>query len=250
MKKAQLENGYTRIANELLEALSSQPLSGYEMRVVLAIIRKTYGYGKKEDRIALSQLSEVTKIGKSHVSRTVTSLISYGIVTKLGNGVTNLGNTLAINKDFSAWKVTKLGNTKKALNVLPKMVKGVTKLGKKSLPKSAPQKKKETITKERVTLNNFLSGFLSSWNELYGTKFHNTSPLEENASHWLKQYSEAEILEAVTRLQFHDFWNGKMTPTIFLRKKNPRGEHVDYIGELLNTKKKSGFSEEYKVYQP
>lgn len=152
-KKAspQLENGYTRIANELYEATMQYSLNGYELRVLHAIIRKTYGFGKKNDYIAFSQITELTKIKKTHVSRTVAALLSYNIVTKLGN---NLG----INKNISQWQVTKLGNKKKALNVLPKMVselpklvKPVTELGNEKLPKMALQKKKETITKETYT---------------------------------------------------------------------------------------------------
>lgn len=139
----QTENGYTRIANELYEAILRQSLSGYEMRVLHTIIRKTYGYGKKEDFIALSQIADMTKIKKTHVSRTVANLVKYEVVTKLGN-------KLRLNKNYLAWKVTKIGNAKKALNLLPKSVKGVTKIGNEKLPKSALQKKKENITKENI----------------------------------------------------------------------------------------------------
>lgn len=139
----QIENGYTKIANELYEAIIRLPLSGYEFRVLNALIRKTYGFEKKADYIALSQISELTGIAKPHVSKTVKNLISMKIVTKLGN-------KLGINKNYLAWKVTKLGNSKKALNLLPKSVTTVTKLGNEKLPKSAPQKKKENITKEKI----------------------------------------------------------------------------------------------------
>lgn len=146
----QLENGYTRIANELYEAILKQPFNGYECRVLHAIIRKTYGYGKKSDYIAFSQISELTGIAKTHISRTMAVLIQYKVVTKLGNSI-------GVNKDASQWAVTKLGNKKKALNVLPKLVSElpklvipVTKLGNKKLPKSALQKKKENITKETI----------------------------------------------------------------------------------------------------
>lgn len=149
-KTPQLENGYTRIANELYEEIMKQPFSGYECRVLHAIIRKTYGYGKKSDYIAFSQISELTGIAKTHISRTMAALIEYKVVTKLGNFT-------GINKDTSQWAVTKLGNKKKALNVLPKsvselpkLVMPVTKLGIKKLPKSALQKKKENITKETI----------------------------------------------------------------------------------------------------
>ncbi len=117
MNTPQLEDGYTRVANELLEALLKLGLSGYEFRIAFAIIRKTYGYNKKEDHISLSQITELTDIAKPHVSETITKLISYSIVTEIGN-------KLKLNKDYSAWKVTKIGNNIK----LPKSVTTVTEI--------------------------------------------------------------------------------------------------------------------------
>lgn len=203
----QVENGYTRIANELYEEIMKQSLNGYESRVLHAIIRKTYGYGKTEDFIALSQIETMTNISKSHVSRTISNLIRYGIVTKLGNG-------LGINKDCSAWKVTKLGNSKKAHNLLPKMdkalpklVKGVTKLGIKSLPKTAPQKTKDNITKENTTKD--MGIFLEEFNKKFDTNYRATSGRIDKFKTRLKTYSVEEIFEALVNLSTSEWHKGK-----------------------------------------
>lgn len=67
-QELQVENGnYTRIANAILDSLVSAPISTSELRIVLAVIRKTYGYQKKEDSLSLSQLCEMTKISKRNV---------------------------------------------------------------------------------------------------------------------------------------------------------------------------------------
>jgi len=55
-------------------------LSNVEFRIVLAIIRKTYGWDKKEDYIALSQLSEQTGIMRQNIPRVLRSLEAKGIV--------------------------------------------------------------------------------------------------------------------------------------------------------------------------
>ena len=60
MASPQLEDGYTQISNELLEALCWMNLSPYEWRVLLWILRKTYGWKKKTDWISLSQFSKET----------------------------------------------------------------------------------------------------------------------------------------------------------------------------------------------
>lgn len=148
--KPQLENGYLKIANELFEALLKTNLGGYERRVFDAILRKTYGYNKKDDFIALSQIEQLTNISKPHISRALSKLISYNMVTKIGNP-TKIGNRLSVNKDFLTWSVTKIG---KGGKVLPKQATTLTKIGNKVLPKQAPQNTiKNNITKDILLRN-------------------------------------------------------------------------------------------------
>jgi phage replication O-like protein O len=57
----QLENGnYTRIHNAILEALAKVRLAPDEYRALVFLLRKTYGFGQKEDRISLTQWQEGT----------------------------------------------------------------------------------------------------------------------------------------------------------------------------------------------
>lgn len=105
MASPQTENGYTRIANELLEAFIYASFTEYQRKVVLYIWRKTYGFGKKGDWIANSQFVVGTGIAKGHVSRTVKEL-------EIARVVTRRGNYLSVNKDFTQWlKVTRRGNS-------------------------------------------------------------------------------------------------------------------------------------------
>lgn len=75
---------------------------------------------------------------------------------------------------------------------------------------------------------------LEVWNDTYGTKFSSTISIEGNLEFWLKQYSLDQILEAVRKIKDHKYWCDKMRPDTLLRRKNPRGDSVDYIGEMLN----------------
>lgn len=96
MPQPQLENGYIRIASELIDQLLRINLSAYQNRVLLAIIRKTYGYNKKEDWVSVSQLVGMTGMRQSHVSRTKKELLQRKLVT-------SLGNKMGIQKDSSLW---------------------------------------------------------------------------------------------------------------------------------------------------
>jgi phage replication O-like protein O len=93
----QLEDGYTKIANELLEALSRSNLSPYESRVLWFVIRQTYGWKKKTDLISLSQIVKGTGIEKGNTSRALKSLILRQIVVRLDN------KQLGFNKDYDSW---------------------------------------------------------------------------------------------------------------------------------------------------
>ena len=78
---------------------------------------------------------------------------------------------------------------------------------------------------------------LEHYNQTYGTKFTSAMSIQDNLDYWLKQYTLQDILSAIDRIKDHDYWAGKMTPVILLRRKTPGGEHTDHIGSLLNYQK-------------
>ncbi|MTC39245.1 replication protein 15 [Providencia alcalifaciens] len=94
---ADTDDGYTRIANELLESLSCCNLTVRQLRVMLAIIRKTYGFGKKVDRISDSQLADVSGLSRQNVNKAKKELISMNYLILDGNKIVG-------NKEVSAWK--------------------------------------------------------------------------------------------------------------------------------------------------
>lgn len=93
---ADTDDGYTRIANELLEAVMSADLTARQLKVVLAIIRKTYGFGKKLDRITNTQIALMTGIHHTHVCTAKNEMIAMNIFT-------SQGNTIGVNKVVSEW---------------------------------------------------------------------------------------------------------------------------------------------------
>lgn len=96
----QLEDGFTRLANELLEELCQAKLSSRQWCVVMALARKTYGFNKKTDDIGLSQLADLTGLAKSHVSVTVRELEERRIISRKQG---KFGHIMGINKDHGQW---------------------------------------------------------------------------------------------------------------------------------------------------
>ena len=76
MASPQKENGYTPIANEILEELVKIDLLGAEFRVLFFIIRKTYGYHKKQDRISFTQFEKCTGISRPTINKTLKNLMA------------------------------------------------------------------------------------------------------------------------------------------------------------------------------
>lgn len=103
MANPQKENGFTQIANELIEKLAGADLSGREFRILLVVMRKTWGWKKKADRIALSQIEGLTGIEKRHVSGLLARLVKRGFlkrgIPENGKGV----RTYQLEKDYDLW---------------------------------------------------------------------------------------------------------------------------------------------------
>lgn len=99
----QLEHGFTRIANELLEAFLRVELSGQEFRTLLTIVRKTYGFNKKTDRISNSQIAAFTGLTKTRASQITNQLVKKKVINDEGTGFNNI-KIYSINKNYLEWK--------------------------------------------------------------------------------------------------------------------------------------------------
>jgi phage replication O-like protein O len=107
MANPQKENGYTAIANELLDELCKTSLTGVEFSVVLFILRKTYGWGKKQDKISISQIVKIVGKSKRTVIYTLQNLESKKILNiqrSTSNGKKD-SNLISLNKNYDTWIV-------------------------------------------------------------------------------------------------------------------------------------------------
>lgn len=95
----QVEDGYTRIANELLDALISADLSKRERKVIDVIMRFSYGCGKKWVSITEGEIEALTGIKKPNVSLTIKGLLAKKIITQHGP------QTYELNKHYLTWQV-------------------------------------------------------------------------------------------------------------------------------------------------
>ena len=89
-----------RIAHELAEAICRADLTKEEHSILYVILAKTFGWDKKEDWIATSQMSTLTGIAPEHCSRAVSGLVRKGVITRRFHGRRSV---LAIQKRYLQW---------------------------------------------------------------------------------------------------------------------------------------------------
>lgn len=171
---------FTRISNELFDEYikKSRFLSPYENAVWFCILRKTYGWNKKEDWISLKQIEDITGIRQPHVARTKKKLLSKNMITVKCN-------KLSINKDYEKWiypnrytqtgipkqdipeqviKHTQTGNT----NIPEQVIEGIPK--QVDTKDSIKDSIKETITKDMETVTAFHK-FCNTYEQKFEKKY-------------------------------------------------------------------------------
>lgn len=81
--KADCEDGFTRIANLLLEALALARLNGIQKGICMFIFRRTYGWNRSEDAITLSEFAEACGSSREYISRQLAVLIKKNIICRV-----------------------------------------------------------------------------------------------------------------------------------------------------------------------
>lgn len=99
--KPELANGFTRIANTVLENLATVRLNGREWNVLMVIFRYTYGWHRKEARISLGQFAASTGLLPKVVSGIIQSLEGKGIICV---GRENRTRTYSFQKYLTRWQ--------------------------------------------------------------------------------------------------------------------------------------------------
>lgn len=151
MASPQVKEGFTRIANELLDALCRIKISGNARQIFDCILRKTYGYGKKQDKISLSQFEELTGIPRKNCPRSIRTLEAMEIIfVDREKYISNY----SINKDYEMWRTyTNCRHValKSEDKIASKLKTNVLKSEDKTALKSEDNKrKKDNITKETL----------------------------------------------------------------------------------------------------
>ena len=234
-KGAQLEDGYVRTANALVEALCKAPLTSREARIVRAVERATFGWDRSSARLSQSVLAKMTGLTPKRCSEAVNSLLAKKVLRRDGGSQAPIGlNTHVDEWDFSAQKARVSPkrqpdptwghrpqdgdekrpqdgdtNTDTTDNLLPKG-------SKESSKKSAPRKWGEEIDHELVT------------EMVAAVSADLEAPVKHNPTTWANEFrlmrerdgrTVEQIRYLITWTAGHDFWSGVVLSPAKLRAK-------------------------------
>ena len=169
MANPQAEDGHVDIANEIMEAFSRIRIPGETRQVLDFILRKTYGWHKKQDSISLTQFEKATGLKRNQVCRAIKKLILMNIIVKGSDNTVTVGSDNGVptissyefQKDFEKWV-----GSYNAVTSDKSVTEGGYKTPKRVVTKVSPTK--ETIqkkTKQKKVLSD--DEFLASLKEKF-----------------------------------------------------------------------------------
>ncbi|MBP3359589.1 MAG: replication protein [Clostridia bacterium] len=114
MANPQKEDGYTAVANEILEHVYSQPMfGGVKLKILMLVWRYTYGYGRTEHELSLSFIANSIGSTPKVVSRELQKLLNMSVLIRSARGCNNHSQVLRFNKNYDEWdfSVYQIGDT-------------------------------------------------------------------------------------------------------------------------------------------
>ena len=247
-----------------MEALGRIRIPGEARQVFDVIIRKTWGWHKKEDAIALSQFCLATGLSKSKVIKARKKLLEMNliIVSQKGNDDSYI---YRLNKDFETWKplpkrgtlISQKGNDQPTKynkdngledsnsfpkretepELFPKKETTVPQKGNESLPKRGPTK--DTVTKDILTKEDVVAKEVQL-SELIASFSEKTRPLIHEYLDLLAAENKTGRVMVSRRIreveELHEVLTGSDPPTFQQALKaacDNQAPNVNYVKKVL-----------------
>lgn len=135
---------FTQIPNLLLED-HIKAMTEAEMRVALAIARKTFGWHKRQDKLSLSQLMDLTGMSRQGVINGIEAGIARGIIRREQCGQSFLYELVILDKPVN--EVDQCKDAKTSQRSRPALVNEVDQLNTKTSQRSRHTKERNKRNK-------------------------------------------------------------------------------------------------------
>ena len=104
MANPQKENGYTSISNELLEQIYRRRFSASQLKILLLVIRFTYGFNRKTATLSNTFIAAGTGMHEITVSKEVGTLLRDNVLKLYKKPSFHNSRVIGINKDYEGWR--------------------------------------------------------------------------------------------------------------------------------------------------
>lgn len=242
MANPQLEDGFTRIANEILEQLAKSKLSGLKISILLTVIRRSYGFQQKEAALSLSFLAKATGCRKNNVKKAIDELIADNYVSIDGQSFSN-PRTVRFNKNWDSWECTprEIQSSQKSTKCTHTEVLG------ESPPGGTKKESNKKTLKENLYTNVQLE-VLEFWNAQNIIIHSQTAELQKSIQNALKKHCKDDIVAAIDHYStvLHDkdyFYSHIWRLDKFLKQNNGLPDFLDQGQQWINYQNKKGGSE-------
>lgn len=239
MANPQVENGYTAIANEILDHLYKQSLNGTELKVVMCILRYTFGFRRKSHKLSASFIARWGNCDSRAVKRALKKLQQDRIVICINSEQRGVTAELMFNKNYEQWctggqNVTGGKNDTGGQNVTGVVVKMTPEPVVKMTPKKIKKENKNVKTK---SYDDFFEKVWKSYPRKLGK-----SSVTQKAKKELYEAGEEVVLRAINSYTSEIQENGTAEKYIMHGSTFFNGRWRDYIREpevQLETKEES-----------
>lgn len=227
MADVQKENGYTPVANELLEQLVKLPLNGTQLRIICLVWRYTYGFSRKNHTLSEGFISNGTGIHKKQIQREMNELIRYSILAVVKEATFSSPRIIQFNKNFDEWEVTKkLPGSKKD-----------THTGSDNVTSTGS----ENVTQENNNKSNIKTTYSAEFEKFY-SEYPRAEDKKRSFTNWKtqrKHYTADQLMAACINYKKAKEGTDKQylkSSANFLGRERP---FEDYLEENFNKEKNS-----------
>lgn len=193
---AQLEDGFTRIANEILDHLMKTRLNGTQNSIIQCVIRNTYGFQRKSHDMALSFISTATGIHKDLIKRELDKLIEFKVILVFKEATFRSSREIGMNKNVSDWLVYSKPNSRESTKQST-----LDELVPEQSTKQSTLRVDQSVYQERKSFKEIKDNIYSlfeKWNSLNIVNHRKMTPqIELQLKMKLGTYSPDELIHAM-----------------------------------------------------
>lgn len=98
------EKGFTKVPNDILEKLMTIRVNATQLRIILAVIRFTYGFNRIEHRLSDSYLAKAVGVSRTNLNRDIQPLFKSNVLIAVRRSRTDKnGSVLKLNQNLDTW---------------------------------------------------------------------------------------------------------------------------------------------------